>query len=166
MFKNKHITTAFIVAPILAILSYFATDYIVSDIPSVAEDGQSYSLLARPNCRYQSGKCTLVNGDLEIRLNLLKLDTGETVLQANTSHPLKGVRVALVNQAQVNQETPPLAFAKVDEKGTSWRLQMTEAHLAADEIRIATLSESTIFYGSSETTFFTYETSFSRDKWL
>lgn len=166
MFKNKHVTTAFIVAPILAILSYFATDYIVSDLPSAAEDGTSYSLLARPNCRYQSGQCTLVNGDLEIRMHLLKLESGETVLQANTSHPLKGVRVALVNTAQVNQETPPLAFVKVDEEGTSWRLPMTPAHLESHEIRIATLADKTIFYGSTETTFFTYQTGFAQDKWL
>ncbi|MGY0646152.1 MAG: hypothetical protein ACW7DN_16410, partial [Paraglaciecola chathamensis] len=62
MFKNKHIITALIVTPLLAIAGYFATDYIVSERPQQAQQGGQYQLAALPNCRYASGKCGLKNG--------------------------------------------------------------------------------------------------------
>ncbi len=75
-----------IVAPILAIMSYFATDYIVSEKPHIAKDGKIYKMRVNSNCRWESGKCTIDNEDVEIDIigartnNLLALDVSPNVL--------------------------------------------------------------------------------------
>ena len=53
--KNKHLLTASLVAPILALMSYFAIDALVGETPHAAEEGQSYQLVEKQNCRYNSG---------------------------------------------------------------------------------------------------------------
>jgi hypothetical protein len=58
-FKNKHVITSMIVAPILAIISYFTVDYYVAEVPHKAKQGQSYKMLVKPNCRWASGACVI-----------------------------------------------------------------------------------------------------------
>jgi hypothetical protein len=163
MFKNKHITTAMFVAPLLAVLSYFATDYIVSDLPVSAAEGDTYAMVARSNCRYQSGQCTFRNGDLEVKFQLLQDETGQSVLKAQSSHPLQGAQIALV--ANDNEEVMPVRLSQTDDSGEQWLVPL-QGHIEdKKELRVAMLANSTTFYGSSETTFFTYDTVFPRDDW-
>ena len=76
MHHNKHVVTAFIVAPIFALISYFATDSVVSERPKQAEEGVAYPFSVKPNYRYQSGKCTLENGDLSIHFTFSENEAG------------------------------------------------------------------------------------------
>lgn len=97
-FTNKHVVIALIVAPILAVISYLFVDRLVRPDPIVAQAGQSFPLIARSNCRYDSGKCTLVNGDFKV--NLLQLDTADTkpyTIEVESEHLISGFRYALVN---------------------------------------------------------------------
>ena len=66
---NKHFVTALIIAPILAVLAWFAVDKWVSPKPFAAKGGAAYPLAVKPNCRYASGKCGLENGDIKILLS-------------------------------------------------------------------------------------------------
>lgn len=162
MFKNKHVITAMIVAPLLAIMSYFATDYLVADLPSAAKQGESYSLLARSNCRYESGKCTLENGDMEVQLQIVNQEPGQAVLKAWSSAPLKGARIALRKDQDIS---PALALTQTNENGTHWQLVMTDHQLQSQELRIAMATQDNIFFGDTQTHFFHYDTSFSRENW-
>jgi hypothetical protein len=65
---NKHFVVALIVAPILAIISYFAVDKLVAPEPIAAQAGENFPLVARSNCRWESGKCTLANGDFKVHI--------------------------------------------------------------------------------------------------
>ena len=65
---NRHFVIALIVAPILAIIAWFAVDKLVAPPPVAAQPGQSFKLIAKPNCRYDSGQCELVNGDVRVKL--------------------------------------------------------------------------------------------------
>ena len=56
-FKNKHVVVALIVAPILAILSWYATGFIVDEKEHAMKDGAIYTLVVRPNCRW-ANTCT------------------------------------------------------------------------------------------------------------
>ena len=161
LLKNKHMILAMFVAPVLAIMAYFATDSLVSEKPHRAETGEQYKLAARSNCRYQSGLCTLHNGDVEIdiRINRLSASSGdhfvELLLQSNT--PLQQALVSLgPNDAQ------PVALTS-DADMLSWRADL-ETMLAADsELRLAVMISGTAFYASVATVFIDYDTSFSRD---
>ena len=68
MFSNKHVLVAMLVAPVLAIMAWFAVDYFVAERPHAAEEGATYTLLAKSNCRYASGKCDLENADFELTI--------------------------------------------------------------------------------------------------
>ncbi len=162
MFKNRHMTIAMLVAPVLAIISYFATDYFVSEPPQAAEAGGSYELLAKSNCRYQSGQCTLKNGDLELELRLETQQDGSQLLRARSSYPLGGARVALVSDPDT---VSPQVLMPSDDSGEQWQLEVSAMESNAKELRIAMLADNTLFYASTETTFFQYDTVFPRDEW-
>ena len=51
MWKNKHVVVAMLVAPILAILAWFAVDSMVAERAHSAKPGASYKLVAKSNCR-------------------------------------------------------------------------------------------------------------------
>lgn len=165
--KNKHVILAMFVAPVLAIMAYFATDSIVSEKPHKAETGEQYKLAARSNCRYQSGLCTLHNGDVEIdvRINRLSAASGEAfvelLLQSNT--PLQQALVSFgSNDAGASHDTRPVALAgSADMLG--WRTELEAALSAQTELRLAVMISGTAFYASVPTVFADYDTSFSRD---
>jgi len=159
--KNKHVILAMFVAPMLAIMAYFATDSVVSEKPQKAEAGEEYKLAARSNCRYESGLCTLHNGDVEIdiRINRLSTSTGEPfvelLLQSNT--PLQQALVSLGSH-----DAQPVALSGETDR-LSWRTDLETTLAAGSELRLAVMISGTAFYAAVPTVFVDYDTSFSRD---
>jgi len=92
-FKNKHVIVAMIVAPILAILSWYATGFIVDEKEHAMKDGAIYTLVVRPNCRWSSGKCTLSNSDLKIDITG-KYTSNTLELTINSPVPLSDIKIA------------------------------------------------------------------------
>ena len=106
MLRNRHVITALLVAPILAVLAWFAVGNLVGERATPAQAGQSYPLVARSNCRYESGQCDLENEDFRLRLSLTDGITGpEFILSA--SHPLEGVVLAVASSAPAFPEARP-----------------------------------------------------------
>ena len=68
VFTNKHVVVALLVAPVLAIGAWYAVGLIGAETPQKAVPGQSYPLVAKSNCRYASGQCSLENGDIQFEL--------------------------------------------------------------------------------------------------
>jgi hypothetical protein len=96
MWKNKHVVVALIVAPILAILAWFAVGSLVGEKAHVAEPGAAYPLVARSNCRWESGECELVNNDLEMTILPLELGAQYTKLSLDSELPLTQATFALL----------------------------------------------------------------------
>ena len=96
MFTNKHVMVAMLVAPLLAIFAWFGVDYIVAEKAQPAEPGEMYSLVARSNCRYDSGQCDLHNNDLKLRIRPVELQADRTILSLESDFVLEQVRFALV----------------------------------------------------------------------
>lgn len=93
MFKNKHVIVAMVVAPILAILAWFATGMLVDEKPHLMKEGGVYTLNVRSNCRWESGQCTLENED--IRIDFTGKYTSYTLeLAMESSVPLTDVKIA------------------------------------------------------------------------
>ena len=86
-----------IVAPILAIMSYFATDYIVSEKPHLAKDGNIYKMRISSNCRWESGKCTIDNGDVEINI-IGQWINKSLILNLSSSVLLNSIKVSFDTQ--------------------------------------------------------------------
>lgn len=107
MWKNKHVVIAMIVAPILAVLAWFAVGAMVGEQAQVAEPGAAYPLVARSNCRWESGECELTNNDLEMTILPLELGAQYTRLSLDSDLPLTQATFALLlgeNEVTANAE--------------------------------------------------------------
>ena len=91
-----HVAIALIVAPILAILAWFAVGQIAGEKAKVAEPGAAYPLVARSNCRWASGECELHNNDLEMIILPLELGAQYTRLSLDSAFPLTQATFALL----------------------------------------------------------------------
>lgn len=118
MWKNKHVVIAMIVAPILAVLAWFAVGQIAGEKAQVAEPGAAYPLVARSNCRWESGECELVNNDLKLTILPLELGAQYTKLSLDSEFPLAQATFALLSNgeevvAKAEQDASPDAAAQM-----------------------------------------------------
>lgn len=158
-FTNKHVVAALIIAPILSVIAYFAVDNIVSEKPHQAKKGAEYVLLAKPNCRYSSGKCGFKNGNFELEVRLEPHDTG-VALMLDSQFPLVGGKVSL---QEPDQENVPIALTAADETGKLWSAQFEHHYQEDDVLRLVVSSQDSLYYGETVAAFGHYETSYGAD---
>lgn len=181
--KNKHLILAMFIAPLLAVIAYFTVDKVVSEKPHVAVQGGKYKLLARSNCRYKSGVCTLENGDIKIKLHLEAFDDKSNKLFLRSNIPVQNVLVSfvgktLVDQASVGQtsvspneesngggfeNTEPLQMQASTERLDVWWISINQSLAKRGFLRLVVSISNTFYYAETSSVFIDYETSFSRD---
>lgn len=159
--SNKHVVAAMIIAPILAILAYFAVDSMVSEPPVKAVAGQSYELVASSNCRYKSGHCTLKNGDFSVELSPSFRSERVLKLHLQSAFPLEGAKVAIAPSA--NESYPPIDMEADSKDLRQWTLQTSLPQSDAPELRLVVVANGSIYYGETGLAFTDYQTSFGRD---
>lgn len=149
MFTNRHVIIAMIVAPVLAILAWFAVGYLGGEKPRPAVAGATYPLVEKSNCRYESGACDLENEDFQLRLTYLEPVTGpELVLSA--SHPLEGVLLAV---DETGVEGQPDMMRASDGRGLEWRMALAGRPAPAQRIRLVARAGGSSYYADASTTF-------------
>lgn len=149
MFTNKHVIIAMIVAPVLAILAWIAVGQMVGEPPRVAQPGQSYPLVEKSNCRWESGACDLENEDFKLRLTLQEGVSGpEFVL--TSSHALEGVVLGVADSATSAQ---PAAMRASDGQGLEWRMALAEKPGTAQRIRLVARASGSSYFAEASTTF-------------
>jgi len=158
--KNKHMVLAMFVAPVLALIAYFATDYVVSEKPHVAEQGGSYKLAAKPNCRYQSGQCTLYNGDVEVIVRAERITGALIELSLHANMPLQNV---LVSSVVANEETDPVVMQRAVSEENTWRAKFDIVDVEKSALRFVVELSGLLFYAETPAVFIDYDTTFSRD---
>ena len=151
MWSNKHLVVALLVAPVLAILSYFALDTLVGEKPKPAMEGQSYPLAEKPNCRYGSGTCGLKNADFELELSTRELGAGRVELTVRSLFPLDGVMVSLVEDGQDNK--PPEAMRPSSGDGLNWSLDMMRPDAERHRLRLVASAQGVLYFGDAATKF-------------
>ncbi|MEE2733701.1 hypothetical protein [Ketobacter sp.] len=161
MFRNKHIIVALIVAPILAVIGYLATDALVGEKPHKAEAGQSYSLVALPNCRYPSGHCTLKNAEFQVDVSVDQAGVNRMTLSLTAKHPLQGAKAALVENAQ--QPGDPVDLTATDNSAQHWTVDLSGDHTELSTLRLVVAAADAIYFGETGLTFIDYQTSFGKD---
>lgn len=157
MFKNKHVVIALLVAPILSLIAYYGVDQIVSEEPHKAVAGNSYPLVAKSNCRYTSGVCTMENGDFELAIRLEK-----NTLYVTSPYTLSTVQTFLLHTDDT-KKTDKQTFEKIDQEGQEWSLALNEAPTENSQLRLITIAANTIYYGETQMAFIDYETVFEQD---
>lgn len=157
-FKNKHVITAFIVTPILALLGYYLVDLMVKETPQAAVAGQNYKLVAKSNCRYTSGECDLVNGGFKSTLTVNQDGQNKTLL-LKSNYPLKGVTVGLVNG---DKESKPVKMSSYGDEALSWSMPLTTQVDATTELRVAIAAQESFYFAQTTLGFIEYKTSFEK----
>ena len=149
VFTNKHVIIAMIVAPILAVLAWFAVGQLGAEKPQAAKPGSSYPLVEKSNCRYASGSCDLQNEDFRLIL-VYKDGASGPQMVLTASHPLEGVVLAVGPADQTDQPAPMRA---TDGQGLEWALVLAARPAAEERIRLVARAGGSSYFADAATAF-------------
>lgn len=161
MFKNKHVITALIVTPILAVIGYFAADYFASERPQQAKAGESYQLVPLPNCRYASGKCVLKNGNFKVVITGDAEESGGLSLRLESAFALDDVYVSVVSEPDMDEA--PMQMKSLSDDRKHWQVAMFVPNAIEQSLRLVVTTDGAVYYAESGMPFLNYETSFDKD---
>ena len=161
LYFNKHLVAALIITPILAVIAWLAVDFTVREQPHAASRGGAYELLAMPNCRYQSGRCTARNGDVRVDLDATQAVEGALLLTLNASLPLDGARLALIDATL--EPVGPAAMVADNREHTRWQIRTQHPTSATSTLRLVLAINGTHYFAELPTRFSDYQTAYERD---
>ncbi len=151
VFTGKHMIIAVVMAPLLAVGSYYAVGHLWGEKPHVAREGQSYPLAEKPNCRYGSGRCGLKNKDFELELTVTERGAEQLVLNLVSELPLEGVMIALARPGETEPE--PVAMASADPTGLVWSTEIANPSPAVDRLQLVAAAQHSYWFGDVSTAF-------------
>lgn len=152
MFGNKHIAIALLVAPMLAIIAWFAVDYFVAERPHAAVPGGSYPLVAKPNCRRPSEGCELANSDLTVTLAVPEFDAAAAKIDLTSTFPLERAAIGIANTSAV--EGAPDILSPTESTRLSWRGSVSGPIDRDSTLRVLVWASGASFYAEVPVTFF------------
>lgn len=161
-FRQRHVVVAALVAPVLAVIGYYAVDAFVGEKPQAAREGQSYPLVEKPNCRYGSGFCGLKNQDFELKLHTEPLGSGRVLLILESVVPLEGVKVAMVGHA--DDPISPVDMEATDGEGRDWSLEIARPDPERDRLRVVASANRSLYFGDVATKFTVPEATLNPDR--
>ncbi len=143
MFSNKHVVVAILVAPVLAIMAWFAVDYVVSERPHAARPGDTYPLIAKSNCRYDSGQCDLKNGDFELSLRSIDVAAEAVAVELRSRFPLQQATIGYIDERAA---ALPTRMKSTDPGATLWSGALALPSSDASTIGIAVTAQGATYY--------------------
>lgn len=150
MWKNKHVVVALLVAPILSILAWYAVGNMFGEEPQSAEAGKTYKLVARSNCRYESGSCDLHNADFQLTIEPEMVAASSIALRMTSSHALQSAVFGLVEGDSAHAPAP---LTPTNEEGTEWQGLIPHPNSHDAQIRVAVTAQGATWYAEVSTIF-------------
>ncbi|MFT7289183.1 MAG: hypothetical protein ACI87W_003312 [Halieaceae bacterium] len=148
MFKNWHVVLALLIAPVLAILAWFAVGHLLGEQPQPAVAGEAYPLIEKSNCRYASGQCDLQNNDLKLTIRITE-DVGPG-MQLSSSHRLESV---LASVGETALDPGPRAMRPGDGQGLVWHLTLASPPSPTQRIRLVASRSGSAYFADASTQF-------------
>ena len=133
----------------LAVLAWFAVGALVGEEAESARPGQSYPLVERSNCRYDSGQCDLENEDLQLSLTLRDQSSGPSLL-LRSSHSLDAVLLAVAAPGSDGQPNP---MQISNGHGSEWLLPLDKLPGPQDRLRLVVSAKGSKWYADAGTAF-------------
>ena len=149
MFTNKHIIVALLVTPVLAILAWTAVGEIVGEKPGQAVPGQSYPMVERSNCRYDSGQCDLHNEDLQLNINFEQSVSGP-VLLLSSNHSLDAALLGVTTDGETGV---PHDMLRQDSTGLKWTLPLDDVPAPEQRLLVVVNSGGSHWFADTSTAF-------------
>jgi len=149
MFTNKHVVIALIVGPILAILAWVGVGQIAGEEAAVAVAGQSYPLVEKSDCRYESGHCRLENEDFKLILRLEQRGL-DALLVLESEHALEGV---LLSVAEPGSDINPAAMRASSAQNLEWVIPVADVPAPQQRIYLVASSGGVQYFGDAATLF-------------
>ena len=160
MWTDRHVITALLVAPVLAILAWFAVGSLGGEKARPARTGAAYPLLEKSNCRYASGVCDLENTDFKVRLSFTDNLSGELSgdwpgnaggrLDVYVSH---AVDSALLSLTRAPGDAAPSAMRRADTEGRRWRFALERQPDREQRLRLVLSRRGTAYFAEFSTAF-------------
>lgn len=145
--KNRHVLVAVLIAPVLALIAWFSLDLFIGEKPHAAQPGQAYPLVELPNCRYDSGRCTLKNEDVVLELRARTRPGGGWLITLESDFALDGVKLGLLEAGDVEHE--PVDMRPSDASGLKWTVSLGFNDAERDRLRLVASAGGTLFYGDA-----------------
>ena len=143
MFKNMHLVVAMLVAPVLAVLAWFAVDYFVAERPHAAREGAAYTLIAKSNCRYDSGQCDLENSDFNLSVRPVSVTSASVQLELTSEFPLESAALGLVDNGAALLPSP---MSSTTDDALKWTTSIDRPTRADAAIRIAVTAQGATWF--------------------
>ena len=150
MFRNKHLIVAMLIAPVLAITAWFAIDYFVAERPHAAKEGAAYTLIAKSNCRYDSGQCDLENGEFKLSIRPTSVTADYVRLEMTSAFPLQSATVGLVNDGDPATPSP---MEPTTDEALRWTTRIDRPNGDNSTILIAVMAQRATWYAEVPTVF-------------
>jgi hypothetical protein len=151
MWTNKHVIIALLVAPILAIIAWFGVDYLVAEQAQPAQEGAMYPLVARSNCRYDSGQCDLANNDFKVTVRPVDLRSDRTILSVESDFELRQASLALVVRGE---ETTGKGASTITPQGeTVWIVNIPTYAEPDAVLRVAITAQQSVYFAEVSVVF-------------
>lgn len=144
MWKNKHVVIAMLVAPILAVIAWYGVDSIVAERAETAEPGSAYPLVARSNCRYESGQCDLVNHDFKLIIHVVDIQPRRFTLALESEFPLANATLSLVSGD--NEVLATVAPGSAPEPRVQWHATIAADAVPPAILRVAVSVQQSIYF--------------------
>ena len=148
VWTNKHVIVALLVAPVLAIMAWFAVDRFIGERPHAARKGTTYLLVAKSSCRYASGQCELENGELKLSIRPQSRDADSIRLIMTASRALDSALVGTTGH-----ETPQQMARIGGDAGTKWLAILRLPRSGEASLRIAVTAQGATWYAEVPTVF-------------
>lgn len=148
-FIDRHVVTALLVAPVLAILAWFGVDAMVAEQAETPRAGASYPLLAASNCRRPGGRCDLTNADLIVSVTANSGGRDTVDIRVTSTVPLSGVTIATFDG---DGERHSVMQPAVDD-ASQWTATFTPQF--EGRLRLIAKSGDATFYSESSAAFLT-----------
>ena len=150
MFTNKHVIIAMLVAPVLAIMAWFSVDYFIGERPHAAKEGAAYTLIAKSNCRYDSGQCDIENADFKLSIRPASVTSGSILLEMTSAFPLQSATLGLVNDGTAALPSP---MSATNDEALHWTTRIDRPRSDSSTIRVAVTADGATWYAEIPTVF-------------